>query len=179
MPQAMQRQRAQLSLNVTACSAQQPRHPSLSYTGDEDGVSCGSTLLPVQVWGLWSSGTQVPEGSLPPTAKENGSTWMSEPARAWFGPTERTRVFSTCTLVGAGRRKITFPWQSKEPGLQTGLGTAPAAARPTMTPQWDGWALPASSQRVLLSRKRSLHSGSRGMEGTSLEVQQVTTATMA
>lgn len=41
-----------------------------------------------------------------------------------------------------------------------------------------GWAHPASSQRVLLCRKGSLHLGSCRMEGTSLQVQQVTTESM-
>lgn len=36
-----------------------------------------------------------------------------------------------------------FPWQIKEPGLQKGLERAPAAASPTMTPQWDGMGTPS------------------------------------
>lgn len=36
-----------------------------------------------------------------------------------------------------------FPWQIKEPGLQKGLERAPAAASPTMTPQWDGVGTPS------------------------------------
>lgn len=75
--------------------------PSL-HTKDQDLVSCGSTLLTVLAWGLWNSCTHVPEGSLPPTEREYGSTWMSESAKAWFGPTESRSVFKTSTLVGAG-----------------------------------------------------------------------------
>lgn len=75
--------------------------PSL-HTKDQDLVSCGSTLLTVLTWGPWNSCTHVPEGSLPPTEREYGSTWMSESAKAWFGPTESRSVFKTSTLVGAG-----------------------------------------------------------------------------